>query len=382
MRRMAGDAEHERIVDLLRRAPLIDGHNDLVWALREAREADPPRDLDPSGPCPTLHTDLPRLAAGGVGGQFWSVYVPSDLPEPEAATKTLEQIDAVHDLVGRHPDRFELARTAADVDRVAASGRIASMVGVEGGHCIAGSLAVLRTLARLGAAYMTLTHNDDTPWADSATGDRPHGGLTAFGEQVVLEMNRLGMLVDLSHVSDDVMRQAIDLSEAPVVFSHSSARALADVTRNVPDDVLEAVGRTRGVVMVTFVPSFLTAEGAAMNRLGWEEAARLREEHPDDPGAVTRAMDDWFAEHEVTATVADVADHIDHVRAVAGVDAIGVGGDFDGTPTMPAGLADVAGYPALFTELARRGYADEELAQIAGRNVLRVMRSAEAVAES
>jgi membrane dipeptidase len=322
------------------------------------------------------------LEAGGVGGQFWSVYVPSDLPEPEAVTKTLEQIDAVHDLVDRHPDRFELARTAADVDRAATSGRIASMVGVEGGHCIAGSLAVLRTLARLGAGYMTLTHNDDTPWADSATGDRPHGGLTVFGEQVVLEMNRLGMLVDLSHVSDDVMRQAIDLSEAPVLFSHSSARALADVTRNVPDDVLEAVGRTGGVVMVTFVPSFLTAEGAAMNRLGWEEAARLRHEHPDDPGGVTRAMDAWFAEHEVTATVADVADHIDHVRAVAGIDAIGVGGDFDGTPTMPEGLADVAGYPTLFTELARRGYTDEELARIAGRNVLRVMRSAEAVAES
>ena len=380
MQPMPASADRDRIVGLLRAAPLIDGHNDLLWALREAREADPPEMLDPAEPCPSLQTDFPRLEAGALGGQFWSVYVASDLPEHEAATRTFEQIEALHELTARHPDRLELAHTADDVERIAASGKVASMIGVEGGHCIASSLGVLRALARTGAGYMTLTHNDDTPWADSATGEHPHGGLTAFGEQVVRELNRLGVLVDLSHVSDDTMRHAIDVSEAPVLFSHSSARTIADVTRNVPDDVLEMVGRTGGVVMVTFVPEFLTAEGAAVNRAGWAEARRLRAEHPDDPARVTAAVDAWFAEHDVAATVADVADHVDHVRGVAGVDAIGVGGDFDGAETMPVGLDDVAGYPALFAELEDRGYTDDELMRIAGRNVLRLMRAAERVA--
>ena len=377
---MLASTDRDRIVGLLRAAPLIDGHNDLLWALRESREADPPEILDPAEPCPSLQTDLPRLEAGGLGGQFWSVYVASDLPEHEAATRTFEQIEALYELAARHPDRLELARTADDVERIAVSGKVASMIGVEGGHCIASSLGVLRALARTGAGYMTLTHNDDTPWADSATGEHPHGGLTAFGEQVVRELNRLGVLVDLSHVSDDTMRQAIDVSEAPVLFSHSSARAIADVTRNVPDDVLDMVGRTGGVVMVTFVPEFLTAEGAAVNRAGWDEARRLRAEHPNDPAMVTAAVDAWFAEHDVAATVADVADHVDHVRSVAGVDAIGVGGDFDGAEAMPAGLDDVAGYPALFAELETRGYTDNELMKIAGRNVLRLMRAAERLA--
>ena len=377
---MPAPPRRDRIVELLRSAPLIDGHNDLLWAMREARRADPPVALDPSGSCPTLQTDFPRLRAGGVGGQFWSVYVPSDLPEHEAAVRTFEQIEALYELVARHPDRLGLARTADDVELVASSGRIASMIGVEGGHCIASSLGVLRALARAGAGYLTLTHNDDTPWADAATGEQPHGGLTAFGEQVVRELNRLGVLVDLSHVSPDTMRQAIEVSEAPVVFSHSSARAIADVTRNVPDDVLEAVGRTGGVVMVTFVPEFLTAEGASVNREGWEFAARLRAEHPDDPERVSAAVDAWFEEHDVVATVGDVADHIDHVRDIAGIEAIGVGGDFDGVGTMPDGLADVSGYPALFGELEARGYTDEELVMIAGRNVLRLMRDAERVA--
>ena len=308
----------EHILQLLRTAPLIDGHNDLLWALRTLREAgeDEP---DLREPMPALQTDLPRIAAGGMGGQFWSVYVPSSLSEPEAVTQTLEQIDALSALCRRYPDRLEPARTADDVERIAASGKVASMIGVEGGHCIASSLSVLRVLARLGAGYMTLTHNDDTPWADSATGSHPHGGLTDFGEDVVREMNRLGVLVDLSHVSEDTMRQAIEVSDAPVVFSHSSARAVADVTRNVPDDVLEQVGRTGGVVMVTFVPGFVTKEGAALNRQGWEEAHRLKAEHPDDPEAVSTAMDSWFDEHEVEATVGEVADHIDHVREVAGI---------------------------------------------------------------
>lgn len=368
------------ILDLLRGSPLIDGHNDLLWALRETREetGDEP---DVAQPTPQLQTDLPRLAAGGLGAQFWSIYVPSTLPPDEAVTKTLEQIDALYRLVQTHPDRLEHARTADDVERIAASGRIASMIGVEGGHSIGGSLGTLRILARLGAGYMTLTHNDDTAWADSATGEHPHGGLTTFGEEVVRELNRSGVLVDLSHVSDDTMRQAIEVSEAPVLFSHSSARALCDVTRNVPDDVLELVGRTGGVVMVTFVPSFVAPEGAERNRAAWDEAGTLRAEHADDPEALHAAMDEWWNSlEEVPATVSQVADHIDHVRAIAGVEHLGVGGDFDGAGSMPEGLEDVSGYPALFAELAARGYTDEELQKIAGRNVLRLMRAAERVA--
>jgi membrane dipeptidase len=370
----------DRIRELLRAAPLIDGHNDLLYALRTVREKTG-EEPDVAQPAPQFQTDLPRLAEGCVGAQFWSVYVPSDLPADQAVTQTLEQIDALYRLIRLHPDRLELARSADDVERIARDGRIASMIGVEGGHSIGGSLGTLRILARLGAGYMTLTHNDDTPWADSATGDRSHGGLTAFGEDVVRELNRCGVLVDLSHVSDDTMRQAIEVSEAPVIFSHSSCRALCDVTRNVPDDVLERVARAGGVVMVTFVPTFTTPAGAEANRRSWQEANRLRDEHRDDREALQAAMHTWWEElEEVPATVSQVADHVDRVRDVAGIDHIGVGGDFDGAGIMPAGLEDVSGYPALFAELASRGYADEELLRIAGRNVLRVMRRAEAVA--
>ena len=323
-------------------------------------------------------TDLPRMTAGGVGGQFWSVYVPSDLPADRAVTMTFEQIDALLDLVRRNPDRLEFVRSADEVERIAAAGRVASMIGVEGGHAIGGSLGTLRVLAELGLGYLTLTHNDDTPWADSATGERSHGGLTRFGEEVVREVSRCGWLVDLSHTSDDTMRQAIEVSEAPVIFSHSSARALCDVPRNVPDDVLEVVGRTGGVVMVTFVPSFVAAEGAEFNQEGWAEARRVRAEHPDDPEAVRVAMDAWFeANPGPPATVSEVADHIDHVREVAGIDHVGIGSDFDGAQTMPEGLEDVSRYPVLFEELASRGYGDEDVMKIAGRNVLRVMREAQ-----
>jgi membrane dipeptidase len=356
------------VLDLLRAAPLIDGHNDLLWELRQGR--------DPADP--TLMTDLPRMAAGGVGGQFWSVYVPSDLPADRAVTMTLEQIDSLLNMVRRNPDRLELARSADDVERIAAAARVASMIGVEGGHAIGGSLGTLRVLAELGMGYLTLTHNDDTPWADSATGEHPHGGLTRFGEEVVREVNRCGWLVDLSHTSDDTMRQAIEVCQAPVIFSHSSARALCDVPRNVPDDVLELVGRNGGVVMVTFVPSFVAPEGAEFNRVVLAEARRVRAEHPDDPEGVRVAMDAWFeANPGPPASVSDVADHIDHVRDVAGVDHIGIGSDFDGAPTMPEGLEDVSCYPALFEELASRGYRREDLMQILGRNLLRVMREAE-----
>jgi membrane dipeptidase len=356
------------VLDLLRATPLIDGHNDLLWELRQGR--------DPADP--TLMTDLPRMVAGGVGGQFWSVYVPSDLPADRAVTMTFEQIDALLDMIRRNPDRLELARSADDVERISAAGRVASMIGVEGGHAIGGSLGTLRLLAELGMGYLTLTHNDDTSWADSATGEHSHGGLTRFGEEVVREVNRCGWLVDLSHTSDDTMRQAIEVSEAPVIFSHSSARTLCDVPRNVPDDVLELVGRTGGVVMVTFVPSFVAAEGAEFNQVGWAEARRVRAEHPDDPEAVRKAMDAWFeANPGPPATVSDVADHIDHVREIAGIDHVGIGSDFDGTPTMPEGLEDVSRYPMLFEELASRSYGDEDLKKIAGRSVLRVMREGE-----
>lgn len=369
----------ERIAELLRGAPLLDGHNDLVWELRKAREAG--EEPDVGRPTPTLHTDLPRLEQGGLRAQFWSVYVPSDLVDPHAAvTMTLEQIDAVLALVRRYPDRLEPARTADDVERIAASGKVASLIGVEGGQSIGASLGALRILARLGAGYLTLTHNEDNPWADSATGEHPHGGLTTFGEEVVRELNRLGVLVDLSHTSEDTMRQTIEVSAAPVLFSHSNARALCDVARNVPDDVIELVGRTDGVICVTFVPWFLTADGARANAEEWEETRRLRAEHPDDPELVRERMERWDGAHPVPdSSVEDVADHVDRIREIAGVDHAGVGSDFDGTPGVPKGLEDVSRYPALFAELADRGYSDDDLRKIAGRNVLRLMRAAERV---
>ena len=369
------------LVELLRAAPLIDGHNDLLWALRAAHlEAPEDPEPDVSVNTPVLMTDVPRLRAGGVGGQFWSVYVPSDLPGHEAVTQTLEQIDAFYRLMARYPEHLEHTRSAADVERARDAGRIASMIGVDGGQSIGNSLGALRMLARLGASYMTLTHNDDLAWADSATGSHPHGGLTRFGEEVVREMNRLGVLVDCSHVSDDVMRQAIDVSEAPVVFSHSGARALADVPRNVPDDVIELVGRTGGVVMATFVPWFVTNQGAEENRAWWAELHRLREVHGTDRDAVDRSIDAWEQEHPPpSVTAGNVADHIDHIRAIAGIESIGVGGDYDGVSTMGDELVDVSTYPLVFEELRARGYGDDDLRAIAGGNVLRLMRANEAV---
>jgi membrane dipeptidase len=363
--------------EFLRAAPLIDGHNDLLWELREVGPPAP----DVAGALPRFQTDLPRLISGGVGGQFWSVYVPSDLPGDAAVRQTLEQVDAFRRLVAAHPYVLEIARTANDVERIAASGRVASMIGVEGGHSIGCSLGVLRILASVAAGYLTLTHNDDTPWADAAIGDHAHGGLTRFGEEVVRELNREGMLVDLSHVSDDTMRQAISVSEAPAFFSHSSARAICDVPRNVPDDVLELVRRSGGIVMVTFVPAFLSSEGARYNAAALAEWRSLKAEHPDDREVVREAMDAWFAAAPAPPTsVSKVADHVDHVREIAGVDAIGIGSDFDGAPTMPAGLEDVSCFPALFAELRERGYVDGDLRKIAGGNLLRVLRQAEYVA--
>ncbi|MDE3113371.1 MAG: dipeptidase [Chloroflexota bacterium] len=370
----------ERIDRVLRVAPLVDGHNDLLWEMHEARVKGA-GEIDVAAPCPRSQTDLPRLRAGRVGGQFWAIYVPSDIDPDRAVRMAIEKVDELRALVRRYPDRLALARTADDVERVASGGKVASLMGVEGGHMIGGSLGVLRVLASLGMRYLTLTHNDDTPWSDSATGKHPHGGLTPFGEDVVRELNRLGVLVDLSHTSDDVMRRAIAVSAAPVIFSHSGARARCEVPRNVPDDVLELVARNGGVVMATFVPYFLTAEGAAANAASWSEARRLRDAHPNDREAVAAGMAAWSAAHPAPrTTVSDVADHVDHMRRVAGIDHVGIGSDFDGAPSMPEGLEDVSRFPALFAELAARGYSDDDLAKIAGRNVLRVMRDAERIA--
>ena len=369
----------DRARALLKQTPLIDGHNDYPWALREKAQRNFDK-LDISKPQPTIMTDIPRLRAGGVGGQFWSVYVPVELAGQSAVTATLEEIDTVHQMVRRYPETFELALTADDVERIFKQGRIASLIGMEGGHSIDNSLAALRMFYRLGARYMTLTHSKNTAWADSATDDPKFGGLAPFGEEVVREMNWLGMLVDLSHVSPETMEDAIRVSQAPVIFSHSSARALNDVPRNVPDTILQLLPKNDGVVMVTFVPGFLSSKVAAWTKLQDAERDRLTKQDPGDAAAVTRGVDEWTAAHPAPrATVSDAADHIDHIRKVAGIDHIGLGGDFDGITAVPLGLEDVSKYPALVAELLRRGYKDDDIRKIAGQNVLRVMREVEKV---
>jgi len=368
----------ERARALNRAAPLIDGHNDYAWAVREESPTLDLAAVDIGGAQPRTMTDIPRLRAGGVGAQFWSVYVPVSLQGQGAIRAVLEQMDLVRRLVARYPDTFEMARTAADVERIVAAGRIASLPGMEGGHAIDSSLATLRMLHALGASYMTLTHSDNVPWADAATDTPRLGGLSKFGEEVVLEMNRLGMLVDLSHVSPDTMSDALRVSRAPIIFSHSAARALCDHPRNVPDDVLVQVKANGGVVMVTFVPSFVAPEGGLRYPLQMEELRRLRAAHPDDAPAVEAGMKEWYKAHpDPPATVAMVADHIDHIRQVAGIDHIGIGSDFDGIQSTPAGLEDVSKYPVLTAELLRRGYSDADLKKVLGQNVLRVMRDAE-----
>lgn len=374
------EATPPRVEAVLRKAPVIDGHNDLPWEMREKARYDfDQRDI--ARPQPMMMTDIPRLRQGHVGGQFWSVYVPADLQGDAAVSATLEQIDAVHEMVRRYPSVFTLARTADDVERAMAAGRIASMMGVEGGHSIDSSLATLRMLHRLGAGYMTLTHSRNVPWAESTSEDPEIGGLTAFGEEVVREMNRLGMLVDLSHTSPDTMADAIRVSQAPVIFSHSNARAVCDVARNVPDDILRQLSRNGGIVMVTFVPGFVAPEAGAYYRAATAENQRLGVQFAGDPAAQKKAFDAWTAANPAPrATLSQVADHIDHIRKVAGIDHIGLGGDFDGITSVVQGLEDVSTYPALMSELSRRGYADDDLAKITSRNILRVMRGAEAVA--
>ena len=401
------ESEH-RARDLLRRFPLIDGHNDLPWALRERAAGDPSKvRLAPPGQVPAdpgqvpadpgqvpadraevnlaapvagLHTDLPRLAAGGVGAQFWSVYVPSSLAGEGAVTAVLEQIDLARRMIAGYPQALEFALTAADVERIFAAGRVASLLGAEGGHAIAGSLGVLRMLYALGVRYLTLTHNANVGWADSATDEPAAGGLTDFGRDVVREMQRIGMLVDLSHVAVSTMHDALDVAQAPVIFSHSSARAICDAPRDVPDDVLARLADNGGVCMVTFVPAFVS-QACADWMTGLKTEAARRGMDPRNLHQLFSLKPEWELAHPVPqATLAQVADHVEHVRKVAGVEHVGLGGDFDGTPDVTVGLPDVSAYPALFAELLARGWTEADCAALAGGNVLRALRGAESFA--
>jgi membrane dipeptidase len=382
-----------RVDKVLANTPLIDGHNDLPWEIRERFKGDLSKiDLNadtaklgaPADGVP-LMTDIPRMRAGHMGGQFWSVWIPVDIKGPEAVQVTIEQIDLVKAMAAQYPEAFGMAYTAADVRRLFKAHRISSLIGIEGGHQINSSLPVLRQFYAMGARYMTLTHTSNTPWADSATDAPAHHGLTPFGKTVVREMNWLGMVVDLSHVSPDTMRSALEVSEAPVIYSHSSARAIVDHPRDVPDDILLLVAKNGGVVMANFAPGYVSDE-----RRHWDAdraAERTRYDAPPyaglyigQPDRAKAAMAEWVKAHpRPSATLAQVADHIEHIRKVAGVDHVGIGSDFDGIGDTPIGLEGVDKYPALFAELARRGWTDEDLAKLAGGNVLRVLSEVEAV---
>lgn len=381
---MTNDSVIAEVRELLHEIPLIDGHNDLPWQFRKRGADLSAIDLRANnrGAKPALATDIPRLKEGGIGGQFWSVYVPSELPGADAVKTVFEQIDVVHRLVERYPDKFELALTAEDVERIHKEGKIASLIGMEGGHSIDNSLAVLRMTYALGARYMTLTHTKNNDWADSCADKPQHHGLTAFGETVVLEMNRLGMLVDLAHVSDETMRAALKVSKAPVIFSHSSARAICNNPRNVPDEILKLTAANGGVVMVCFMPGFVVQRESA-DLDAWEkENERLKKLLLNDTAKVEQGMAEWRKTHPEPrrGTISDVAEHIDHIRKVAGIEHIGLGSDFDGFRGGIDGLDDVSGYPALLAELLKRGYSKEDVKRIAGLNVLRVLRAAETVA--
>ena len=391
----AADADFAARVDrVLAKTPLIDAHNDLPWELRDRSKgalasidlrSDTAKLPVPEGGAP-LMTDIPRLRAGRVGGQFWSVWVPMELKGNDAVQATLEQIDLVKRMVATYPADFQMAYTADDVRRIHRSGKIASLIGLEGGHSINDSLATLRSMYDLGARYMTLTHTRNTGWVDAATDTPTHHGLTPFGLEVVREMNRLGMLVDLSHVSPEAMQAVLAATEAPVMFSHSSARAINSHPRNVPDDVLRLVAKNGGVVMVNFYPAYVSE---AANQ--WEAdyaAEHTRFNSPPyaglyigQPDKAKAALEAWEKAHpKPIVTLAEVADHIEHIRKVAGIDHVGIGSDFDGIPTTPQGLEAVDRYPALLAEMMRRGWSDADVAKLAGLNVLRVMEQAEQVA--
>jgi membrane dipeptidase len=388
----AEDYEH-RVDQVLLQTPLIDGHNDLPWEIRERFKSDvaainlaaSTSHLPLEAGQAALMTDIPRLRAGHVGAQFWSVWIPVSAQGFEAVQMTLEQIDLVKRMSAQYPADFAMAYSAADIRRIHKSRKIASLIGIEGGHQINNSLAVLRQMYDAGARYMTLTHSSNTSWADSATDAPVHHGLTPFGVEVVKEMNRLGMLVDLSHVSPDTMKAALAATQAPVIFSHSSARALVDHPRNVPDDVLRAVAAKGGVVMVNFAPPYVSAD-----RNRWEAdhaAERTRFDSPPfaglyigQPERAKAALTAWEAQHPMpVTTLAQVADHVEHIRHVAGVDHVGLGSDFDGIPDAPVGLEGVDRYPALLEELMRRGWSDSDIAKLAGENLLRTLAAAEQV---
>ncbi len=381
--RAGADEIEERIDRVLAEVPMIDGHNDVPWQYR-TRVENHLEDLDfedTTGLDPAMHTDLERLRTSGIGGQFWSVYTPSSTDGPGAARMVFEQIDLVERLVGRYSELLEMAYTAEDVVRIHASGKIASLIGIEGGHAIENSLALLRQFHSVGARYMTLTHSSNTDWADSATDEPEFGGLSPFGVEVVLEMNRLGMLVDLSHVSSETMNDVLDITRSPVIFSHSSARAVTAHPRNVPDEVLSRVRANGGVVMATFVPSFINDSVRQSSNAFVEERARLERLHGDDLQGITDGLSVWQKQQvATTASLADVADHLDHLREVAGIDHVGIGSDWDGITSVPEGLEDVSRLPDLLVELARRGWSDDDLRKLVGGNVLRVMRTAETTA--
>lgn len=371
---------------ILSKTPIIDGHNDTPEQLRELFGNDFSKfDLNALPPdiVAKTHTDIPKLRAGKVGGQFWSVWVDPALPKHEAVTRTIEQIDTVKRMIARYPETFQRALTAADVEAAMKKGRIASLIGMEGGHSIGSSLAILREMHRSGARYMTITHFLTTDWADSATDAPKHDGLSPFGVEVIKEMNRLGMIADISHVSEATMHDVLDVTKAPVLFTHCNARALLDHPRNVPDSVLRRLPTNGGVVMVTFVPVYLSNAVLKWEQDKAAEAARLKSAYIGNPDGEKAVVAAWIAANpSPKATIAQVADHIDHIRKVAGIDHIGIGGDFGGVDTLPEGLGDVSKYPALFAELLRRGYSETDLAKIAQGNVLRVMRGVEKAASN
>ena len=373
------DSPADRIRRLLDDQPLVDGHNDLPWEARIQVGYDLRR-LDLAATVPTTRTDLPRLRAGGVGGQFWSVFVPGTWSDEQAVAGTLEQVAFVREMCRRYPDALTLARTADEVERAHATGRVASLMGAEGGHSIGCSLDALRHLAEQGVGYLTLTHNQHVPWADAATEPPRLGGLSPFGREVVRECNRLGVMVDLSHVSPGTMRDALAVTEAPVVFSHSSAYAVTPHARNVPDDVLAALPGNGGVCMVTFVPEFVNETVRQWTEDAGEAATAVGVDRLDYAAFMPFVQQRAARLGKPDADVGDVVAHIEHVRAVAGVEHVGLGGDFDGTDSYPLGLQDVSAYPALLTALAERGWSDTDLAGLAGGNILRVMREARGTA--
>ncbi|MEU7481273.1 dipeptidase [Lentzea sp. NPDC042327] len=380
---MPSSAGRERARALLQRVPLVDGHNDLPWALREFGEGTgedvftTAAKIDLTERHPDLHTDLVKMREGGLGMQFWSVWIPGRLAGDGAVTAVLEQVELVYELAERYAGHLGIATTAAEAEKVFSSGRVASLLGAEGGHSINSSLGVLRALRRLGVRYMTLTHNDNTPWADSATDQPEHGGLTEFGRAVVREMNRIGMLVDLSHVAPSTMHAALDTSVKPVIFSHSSCRHVADHPRNIPDDVLVKLRDNGGVAMITFVPDFVSPRVAEWDAALRDAMTAAGASHAD-MGERKTFSEEWVREHpKPGATLDDVVTHLEHAREVVGIDHLGLGGDYDGVTALPQGLEDVSTYPNLLGALLDKGWSEDDCTKLAGANVLRVLHDAD-----